>query len=49
MVLLILLVVSLLVGGSLALLAGMSGPRVLGPGIAMMAATLFFYGLVALL
>jgi hypothetical protein len=49
MVLIILLATSLVVGGFFALLAGMRGPKVLGPGAAMMAATLVFYGLVSLL
>lgn len=49
MVLIILLATSLVVGGFIALLAGMKGLRVLGPGVAMMAATLIFYGLVSLL
>ncbi len=49
MVLIILLATSLVVGGFFALLAGMRGPKILGPGLAMMAATLVFYGLVSLL
>ncbi|MEJ2370989.1 MAG: hypothetical protein P8Y07_09095 [Gemmatimonadales bacterium] len=49
MVLIILLATSLVVGGFIALLAGIKGPKALGPGVAMMAATLIFYGLVALL
>jgi hypothetical protein len=49
MVLTILLATSLLVGGFIAALAGMRGLKVLGPGVAMMAATLIFYGLVSLL
>ena len=49
MVLIILLATSLVVGGFFALLAGMRGPKVLGPGLAMMAATLVYYGLVSLL
>lgn len=49
MVLIILLATSLVVGGFIALLAGMKGPRILGPGVAMMAATLIFYGLISLL
>ncbi len=48
MVLIILLGTSLIVGGFIAFLAGMSGSRILGPGIAMMAAMLAFYGLVSL-
>ena len=49
MVLSILLATALVVGVFLGLLAKMSGPRLLGPGVAMMAAVLIFYGLVELL
>lgn len=49
MVLFVLLATALIVGGFIAVVAGMRGAKILGPGVAMMAATLVFYGLVALL
>ncbi len=49
MILIILLEAAVVVGGTLGLLAGMSGVRMLGPILAMAAAVLVFYGLVSLL
>ncbi len=49
MILIILLAAAVVVGGTVSLLAGMSGVRMLGPIAAMAAAVLVFYGLVSLL
>ncbi len=49
MILIILLAAAVVVGGTVSLLAGMSGARMLGPISAMAAAVLVFYGLVSLL
>ena len=49
MILIILLAAAVVVGGTVGLLAGMRGVRMLGPISAMAAAVLVFYGLVSLL
>ncbi len=49
MILIILLAAAVVVGGTVSLLAGMSGVRMLGPIAAMSVAVLVFYGLVSLL
>ena len=48
MVLIILLATAVIVGGFIGMLAGMRGRALLGPILAMSAATLAFYGLVSL-